>query len=160
MLRFGKATCFLLLFKFVLSERLSNNLWRPDILLFSELINIVPILYYKVIEFIIFLYSFLVILFAWYKENIMWRISFKMLLYLLPDFTCVTVILFLSICLCPNILIPSAGFVLYLASEAILKKSPNNSTTISCSSWIVSIFVICDGSFFLFWFRSSSFYIV
>ena len=60
MLRFDKTTYLSLLFKFILSERLSNNLWGSDVLLFSEFVNIVSILFYIFIEFIIFLYTFLV----------------------------------------------------------------------------------------------------
>ena len=40
--RFDKATYLSLSFKFILSERLSNNLGTSDVLLFSELINILP----------------------------------------------------------------------------------------------------------------------
>ena len=40
--RFDKATYLSLSFKFILSERLSNNLGPSDVLLFSELINILP----------------------------------------------------------------------------------------------------------------------
>ena len=58
MLRFDKATYLSLLFKFILSERLSNSLYSSDVLLFSEFINIVPILYYTFIEFTVFLYTF------------------------------------------------------------------------------------------------------
>ena len=41
MLRFDKARYLLLLFKFILSERLSNSLWKSDVPLFLEFINIV-----------------------------------------------------------------------------------------------------------------------
>ena len=67
MFRFDEATYLLLLFKFILSEILSNGLWGSDILLFPEFINIVSILYYTVIEFIILLYTFVEIYFAGYK---------------------------------------------------------------------------------------------
>ena len=53
MLRFEKATYSSLLFKFILSITLSNNLWRSDVLLFLGFINIVLILFYNFIEFII-----------------------------------------------------------------------------------------------------------
>ena len=53
MLRFEKATYSSLLFKFILSITLSNNLWRSDVLLFLGFINIVFILFYNFIEFII-----------------------------------------------------------------------------------------------------------
>ena len=58
MLRFDKATYLSLLFKFILLKRLSNSLQESDVLLFSELINVVSILSYKFIEFIILLHSF------------------------------------------------------------------------------------------------------
>ena len=70
MLRLDKATYLSSLFKFFLSERLSNNQSRSDALLFSEFINIAPILHYTFIEFIILLYTFLVIVFASYEEYI------------------------------------------------------------------------------------------
>ena len=44
MLRFDKATYLLLLFKFILFERLSNTLLGWDVLLFAEFINVVSIL--------------------------------------------------------------------------------------------------------------------
>ena len=68
MLKFYKATYLSLLFKFILSVRLSNNLCGSDVLLFLEFINIVPILFYNFIEIIILLYTFLVIFFSRYKE--------------------------------------------------------------------------------------------
>ena len=58
MLRFHKTTHLSLLLKFILSERLSNSLWGSDLLLFSEFINIVSILFYNLIEFIILLNIF------------------------------------------------------------------------------------------------------
>ena len=64
MLSFEKATYLSLLFKFILSERLSNSLRGSDVLLFSEIINMVSILYYNFIEFIILLYTLLLISFA------------------------------------------------------------------------------------------------
>ena len=57
MLIFDKATYLLLLIKFTLSERLNNSLWRSEVLLFYEFINIVSILYYNCIEFIILLHT-------------------------------------------------------------------------------------------------------
>ena len=59
MLRFDKATYLSLLFKFVLSVRLSNSLRGPDVPLFLEFINRVAILFHNFIELIIFLYTFL-----------------------------------------------------------------------------------------------------
>ena len=64
MLRFYKATYLSLLFKFILSERLSNSLLGSDFLIFPEFINIVSVLFYKFIEFIILLYTFLAIFFS------------------------------------------------------------------------------------------------
>ena len=72
MLRFDKATYLSLLFKFILSERLSNSLWGSYVLLFSEFITIVSIWFYNFVELIILLCTFLVILFVWYKEYIIW----------------------------------------------------------------------------------------
>ena len=48
-----------------------------DVLLFTEFINIVFILYYTFVEFIMLLYTFLVISFARYKEYITCQISFS-----------------------------------------------------------------------------------
>ena len=64
MLRFGKATYVSLLFKSILSARLSNSLKDSDVLLFLEFRNMVSILYYNFTEFIILLYTFLVIFFC------------------------------------------------------------------------------------------------
>ena len=74
LLRFDKATYLSLFFKYILSARLSNSLRGLDVLLFSEFIKKVSILYYALIEFIILLYTFLVISFVWYKEYMIWRI--------------------------------------------------------------------------------------
>ena len=85
MLRFDKATYLSLFFRFILSERLSNSLWE---LWESMLINIVSILIYNFIEFIILLYTFSVICFAWHKECIIRLISFSKFSDVLPTFTC------------------------------------------------------------------------
>ena len=77
MLKFDKATYLSLLFKFIVSERLSNSLCASDVLLFSEFTNIVAILFYNFIEFIILLYAFLVIFFSFYKEYMICPISFS-----------------------------------------------------------------------------------
>ena len=77
-----------LLFKFILSAKLINSLWDSDILLFSEFINIVSILYYASIELIRLLHTFLVIYFAWYKEYIIWPISFNKFSDVLPYCIC------------------------------------------------------------------------
>ena len=66
-------------------ERMSSSLRKCDI---SEFINIVSILLYKFIEFVIMLYIFLVISFAGYKEYIISLISFSKFSDVLPAFTC------------------------------------------------------------------------
>ena len=140
MLRFDKARYLSLLFKFILSGRLSNSLWGSDVLLFSEFINIVSILFYNFIEFIILLYTFLVISFARYKEYMICLISFSKFSDVLIDFTCARAIGNLwSICLGLNILrfewsetllqamladrvgTPLPWIVFYLASDAIVE---------------------------------------
>ena len=63
MLRSDKAIYLLLLFKFILSIRFSISLLESDVLLISESINIISILFYKFVEFIILPYTFLVISF-------------------------------------------------------------------------------------------------
>ena len=68
MLRFDKATYLLLILKFILSERLSNSLCMLKVLLFSENINRVSFLYYDRIKFVVFLNTFLVLLFARYEK--------------------------------------------------------------------------------------------
>ena len=86
-----------------LFERFSNSLWG---LLFSELINIVSIVFHNFIEFIVLLYTFLVISFARYKEYIICLISFSKFSDVLPTFTCARAIGNLwSICFGVNILI-------------------------------------------------------
>ena len=105
MLRFDGARYLSLLFKFILSERLSDSLWGSDVLLFSEFTNLASILFYNFIEFIILLYTFLVILFAQYKECIIWWITFINLSDVLPAFTYASAIGNLwRICLGVNIL--------------------------------------------------------
>ena len=87
MLRFDKVTYLSLLFKFTLSERLSNSPLALDVLLIPELITRVSILLYYFIELIIFLYTFLVISFALYKEYMILWISFTKFTNVLRDFT-------------------------------------------------------------------------
>ena len=87
MLRFDKAIYLSLLFKFVLSERLSNSLWGSDVLLLSEFINIVSILLHNFIEFFISLYTFLVISFARDKKYIICLILFSKFSDVIPVFT-------------------------------------------------------------------------
>ena len=88
MLRFDKPGYLSLVFKFILSERLGNSLWGLDVLLFSEFINIILILYHNFIELFILLYAFPVISFAQYKEYITWQISISKFSYVFPAFTC------------------------------------------------------------------------
>ena len=92
MLRLDTDTYLLLLFKSILPERLSNSLRGSDVLLFLEFINIVSILFYEFFEFIILLYTFLVISFARYREYIICLISFSKFSDILPDFTCASAI--------------------------------------------------------------------
>ena len=54
----------------------------------TRIINVVSILYYIFIEFIILLYTFFVISFAWYKEYMICRILFNKFSDVLPAFTC------------------------------------------------------------------------
>ena len=68
MLQFDKATCLSLLFNNIWSKRFSNRLWGLDVLLFRKFRNIVFILHYNFIEFIILLYFFLLICFARWKK--------------------------------------------------------------------------------------------
>ena len=106
MLRFDKGLYLSLLFNFNLSERFSESLWGSDVLLFPELINIISILLYTFIEFIILLYIFSVIYFTHYKGYMTWRNSFSKFLHVLPAFTCARATRNLwSICLRVNILI-------------------------------------------------------
>ena len=65
---------------------------ESDVLLFLEFINIVSILFYNFIEFIILLYTFLVISFARYKEYMICLISFSKFSDVLPAFTCASAI--------------------------------------------------------------------
>ena len=69
-----------------MSERLSNSLWGPNVLLFLEFINILSILFYNFIELIILLYTFLVISLAQHKEYIIWWISFFLVFICLTCF--------------------------------------------------------------------------
>ena len=92
-------------FKSIFSERLINSLWGSDDLLFSEFINIVSILFYNFIEFIIFLYTFSVIYFIPYKRYIICLISFSKFSDVLCAFICTsTVGILWNICLELNIL--------------------------------------------------------
>ena len=92
MLRFYKSTYLSFLFRFILSVRLVDSLWRSDVPLFLEFIIIVSILFYNFIEFIIFLYTFLVTSFSLYKEYMICLTLFRQFSDVLSAFTCVRVI--------------------------------------------------------------------
>ena len=82
-------------------------LWGPVVLLFFEFTNIVSILYYICVKFIIFLYTILVIWLTWYKEYIIYVILFSKFSDVSPAFTCASAIgNFWSICLVVNIVSP------------------------------------------------------
>ena len=105
MLRLGKAIYLSFLLKSILSVRLSNSLWRSNVLLYLEFKNVVSIFYCTFIAFIILLYTFLVISFDWYKEYMIYMIWFSKFSDVLPAFTFVKAICNLwSICLEVNIL--------------------------------------------------------
>ena len=116
MLRLDKATYLSLLFKFIFPERLINSLWGSDVLLFSKFINVVSILFYNIIEFIVLL-CFLVTLLVRYKEYIICLIWFSKFSNIFPAFTC-TIGNPWGICLGVNILRPLPYFALYLASDS------------------------------------------
>ena len=123
MLRFDRATylAFLFSLKFILSERLSNSLSGLNVLLFSELINIVSIMFYNSIEFIILLYTFLVISFALNKKYMICLILFSTFSVVIPAFTYANAIGNLwSICITVNILSPLSWIDLYLESNIVL----------------------------------------
>ena len=88
MIRFDRATYLSLYFKFNFPGIFSNSLWGSDVLLFLELINVVYILFYNFIEFMILLYTILVLSFCWYKEYIICLILFNKFSDVLPTFTC------------------------------------------------------------------------
>ena len=100
MLRFDKATYMSLLFFLILFQRWSNSLWESDVLLFLELINIVSILYYNFIEFIILLYCFFSILFSQNRQYGIWRISFDKFWDVIPTFTRARAIVIFEASLC------------------------------------------------------------
>ena len=110
----------MLLLKFISFKRTSNNLWESDVLLFSGLINVVSILFYNFIEFLILLYTFLVIYFSRYKEYIIFLISFSKFLDVLRVLTCAKAIYNRSsICLRVSILRPSPLTAFILATIII-----------------------------------------
>ena len=106
MFRFDRAIIFSLLLKSNLPVSLSIKACGSEVLLFSEFINIVSI-FYNWIDLIMLLYTFLVISFDSYKEQMICLISFNKLSELLPAFTCARAIGNLwSICFGVSILSP------------------------------------------------------
>ena len=71
---------------------MSNSLSGLKLLLLPEFIDMVSILYYNYIEFIITLYWFLVIFFSWNKGYITSRIWFSKFGDVSPAFACWRVI--------------------------------------------------------------------
>ena len=88
MLRFDEATYLSLLFKFILSVRFSNNLLGSNVPLLLGFMNIVSILFYNFIEFIILMYTFSVIFFFLIQKYMICLISFSKLSDVLTAFTC------------------------------------------------------------------------
>ena len=88
MLRFDKPTYL----SFLLFNRLSYSLRGSEVLLFSEFVNIAAILFYNFIEFIVLLYTYLVISFVRYKKYVICLISFSKFSDLLPAFICASAI--------------------------------------------------------------------
>ena len=82
-----------LLFKSILSKSLGNSLREEDVLLFPEFIDIVSILLFNFIEFIILLHTFFATFFSQYKKHMIWRISFSKFSDVLPAFTCARLLL-------------------------------------------------------------------
>ena len=90
------------LLKLTLYVRLSKSLWGLHVLLFFR---IHKYSIHNFVEFIILLYTFLVIPFAWYKKYMIWRNLFSKFSDLLAAFTCTRAISKIkSICLGVNIL--------------------------------------------------------
>ena len=75
------------MFKYNLSAKLSTDLLGSEVLLFSEFINIVYMLYYIYIELIKLLYTFLAISFDRYKEYITLWVSISKCFGVLLAFT-------------------------------------------------------------------------
>ena len=88
MLIFDKRTYLSLPLKFIWSKNLSNRLWVSDVLRSSKFLNIVWVLIYNFIEFIILFYTFIVISLACCREYIIWRILFSKFSDVLFAFTC------------------------------------------------------------------------
>ena len=97
MLRFFKAILLSPLLQSNLSVNLSIKTCGLEVLIFSELVNIVSVFYFC-IDLIMLLYTFLVISFVWIKEQTIFLISFNTISELLPAFTCaITICNFWSI---------------------------------------------------------------
>ena len=92
MIRFDKATYLSLLFKFILSERLSISVGGSDILLFSEFIKYSMTLFYNFAQFIILLYTFSGISFVRCKDYMVCLISFSDFSDVSPAFTCASAV--------------------------------------------------------------------
>ena len=101
---------------------MSQILWGLDTLLFPEFMDIASILFYSFIEFIMLLYTFLVIYFAQYKEYIIFLISFGMFSYVLPAFTWVSAIVNISI-ICSGVNIFSLHILLYIYLQIATKNN-------------------------------------
>ena len=86
-----------LLFKSTLSKSLGNSLREEDALLFPEFIDIVFILLFDFIEFIILLHTFFATFFSQYKKHMIWGISFSKFSDVLPAFTCARLLLLQSL---------------------------------------------------------------
>ena len=150
MLRFDKANYLSILFKFILFERLSNSLSWSDVLLFSEFITLVSVLFYKFIEFIILLYTFLVIFFPRIEEYIIFLISFNYFSGVLPAFTCTRAIGNLwSICWGVNIL--SCLWLKTWQLETLATRATGSEILVSpCPCFRINAFSRVS-VFFLFW---------
>ena len=97
MIRFFKAILLSPLLQSNLSVNLSIKTCGLEVLIFSELVNIVSVFYFC-IDLIMLLYTFLVISFVWIKEQTIFLISFNKISELLPAFTCaITICNFWSI---------------------------------------------------------------
>ena len=91
MLTLGKARYLSFFLKLILFGSLSNNLWGSDILLFLELEFLEKGIHFCIIlliEYVLLLYTVLVISFARYKKYMICLISFSKLSDVLPIFTC------------------------------------------------------------------------
>ena len=96
-LRLDYSTYLSLLFKYILSARLSINLRSSEVLIFFEVLRIIYILFYIYIDFL--LYFFLVTSFDRYNEETNFLILFSKFSNVLPDFTYASAIgILCSIC--------------------------------------------------------------